>query len=731
MRNLILIWLAAATVAAFGQDTFLTPSIDSPTAFAVITDDATYARCDAAIGDYAASIQETGLGVYIVAENWEQPRDVRATISTLLKSDPPIEGFVLVGDVPIAMIRDGQHLTSAFKMDQVRYPIFRSSVPSDRYYDDLDLVFEYLGPDTSRPLVHYFSLAAASPQTIERELYSGRIRPPTHGDDKYDEISSFLHKAAAAKRAPDKLDDMLVFTGHGYYSEALTAWADEQIALREQFPRLFVPGGTLTYLRFDMSREMKEIVMLELVRESLDFALFHAHGSVDMQYLIGYPVPRNAGENVESIRMFLRSKLRTFKRWGRDIDEAKQYYIDQYGVTEEWFEGAFEDSSIAADSIVEYKLDLYARDVDAIEPGAEFVIFDECFNGSFHREGYIAGSYLFGDGATVAAYANSVNCLQDKWADKDLGLLARGVSVGEAHKSWNYLENHVLGDPTFFFAPSAGERLSLPDEEEVVLRLGADDPNLRAHAVSTLSRGAGGFSDEALRRFETEESFVVRLALLDALAYARDVNLERVLPIAARDPYEFIRRKAVELMGQIGDPKFVPVLIDAVMNDPSKRVSFNGRNALSVMPFDSVIGAMKRYIDSAPEFLDKAALHETMDAKFERDRAWLWEELLPEINDDTLALKKRIGAVRTLRNYRFVEGIDEIIKVALDSEQPDELRVAILEALGWYVYSFKRENIVNACDQIIARADAPESVRNEAIKTKARIVEGPNVPLTP
>lgn len=39
---------------------------------------------------------------------------------------------MFVGDVPVAMVRKAQHLTSAFKMDE-EHDWFESSVPSDRF----------------------------------------------------------------------------------------------------------------------------------------------------------------------------------------------------------------------------------------------------------------------------------------------------------------------------------------------------------------------------------------------------------------------------------------------------------------------------------------------------------------------------------------------------------------------------------------------------------------------
>jgi hypothetical protein len=63
----------------------------------------------------------------------------------------------------------------------------------------------------------------------------------------------------------------------------------------------------------------------------------------------------------------------------------------------------------------------------------------------------VVGTYLFGNGTTIAEFANTVNVKQDIWSDELLGLLSYGVRIGEWHKMRNYLESHLFGDPTFHY----------------------------------------------------------------------------------------------------------------------------------------------------------------------------------------------------------------------------------------------------------------------------------------
>ena len=83
---------------------------------------------------YAASIEADGIRAFIIEDVWGVPDSIREVLKELYVKEH-LEGAVFVGDIPIPMVRNGQHLTTAFKMDQSR-PWEQSSVPSDRFYDD-------------------------------------------------------------------------------------------------------------------------------------------------------------------------------------------------------------------------------------------------------------------------------------------------------------------------------------------------------------------------------------------------------------------------------------------------------------------------------------------------------------------------------------------------------------------------------------------------------------------
>jgi hypothetical protein len=733
-KIVVIIFLFVCT--AYSQVKLIDPVEYKATSFVIVVDNKTYNEICETINLYRDAVEDDGLSTYILISDWKDPRDVKSELIKLYNKKPKPEGMVLIGDIPIPMIRGAQHMTSAFKLDESRYDWFRSSVPSDRFYDDLDLEFEYLRQDTVNALCHHFLLKADSPQRVERELYSGRIKPAVNDDTKYDLIKKYLLKAIESKKQNNFLDNMLVFTGHGYYSEALDAWTDEHVSLREQFPQLFIPGNELQFLNFRMSRDMKNILMDKISVPKLDFAIFHAHGADEIQYILNYPAASMISQNVESIKMFLRSKMRGAKRRGRDLEKTKNYYKENYSVPDIWFKGAFADSVIKADSIFEHTLDIYSEDLKLFDPNAEVVMFDECFNGSFHEEGYIAGDYIFDDGATVVGIANSVNCLQDKWANKLIGSIGLGLRVGLWHQNLGYLENHIIGDPTFRFQSYLNTDLNKAvikyDENDYRKLLASDKAPLRSLAIYKLAQILEeSFDQELIRHYDSEISFVVRLQIINCLALSNGKALRQILTKSIYDPYEFIRRVSTTLMGKIGDPEFIPIIVERSFNDASRRVAFSAKRALDVMYQDSVMKYTKSFVDQMPDFYNKEELLKRRIASVERSEKWLNDEILGSLKNDSLSLKKKRNEIRTFRNYNFVDGVEPLTEYLKDSNNPDELRITAAEALGWFNYNYKRDLIIKACKEILIRENESEELLTEVLKTKKRLMTGANVPLTP
>ncbi|MGD9898707.1 MAG: HEAT repeat domain-containing protein [Calditrichaceae bacterium] len=725
---------------ANAETSIFPPSKKGSTAFAIVIDTETFQKAEAAVIKYRDAVESDGLAAYIVADNWETPDQVREEILKLYAKSPKLEGVVLIGEIPVAMIRDAQHMTSAFKIDQqnARYSMLKTSVPSDRFYDDFDLKFEYIGQDSSNKLLHYYSLKPDSPQRVDSDIYSGRIKAPVNDDTKFEIIARYLNRVADQKKENDIIDQAMVFAGHGYHSESLDSWSSNLLSLREQFPDLFTPGNNLKYYFHSMSRGLKDVILREMQNPDLDLAIFHAHGADDTQYLLGLEPSESINQNVEAIKLFLRSKLRQAKNRGQSVEEAQEYYREKYGIPLPWFEGVFVDSVILADSVMSARMDIYSTDIEKINPGAKLIVFDECFNGAFINSGYISGKYVFGNGKTVAGVANSVNVLQDLWADELIGLLSQGVRLGYWQKTKNYLESHIIGDPTFHFSDVSDKKLNrlLVENENNIkfwnkLRK-SDQIPLRNLAVAKLFKLEGAsFEQDLIEIYNTDPSFNVRMEALKCLAVLRTDKFEEIMFKSVNDPAEFIRRVSVTWMGDIGRSSYLPVLLEKLITDPSKRVRFNAKSAIEKINPEEAITVWESIAKSMPQTESSEASFQLVSNSLKYTVKRLNEELITEIKDDELKLKKRLTAARTFRNYRFHQAIPEMIDVIKDPRSPIELRVTLLEALGWFGYSQDRQNIVNFCGKIISDAEAQEELKIMALRTKNRITEGANNPVTP
>ena len=143
--------------------------------------------------------------------------------------------------------------------------------------------------------------------------------------------------------------------------------------------------------------------MTAVQRETADIVLFHHHGADDTQYLNGYPEGSGVNLSIDNIKRYLRSKVLTAYERKKDVEKTKQDYIKSLGVPSEWLDDALEPEVIRKDSLFNAGMDIHLSDIHAIRPNARFVMFDACYNGSFHLDDCIANAYIFGDGNTASA----------------------------------------------------------------------------------------------------------------------------------------------------------------------------------------------------------------------------------------------------------------------------------------------------------------------------------------
>lgn len=704
MKKFIAILFMVAGMQNYASaHTIVKPSVKSKTTFAIVVDQASFEQAEAEIMAYRASVEADGLGTYLLVDAWKNPSQIREQLIQLhADKKAPLEGCVFVGDIPVPMIRDAHHLCSAFKMSP-SYPWQRSSVPSDRYYDDFDLKFDYLKQDEKKALLHYFSLSPDSKQYLSPDIYSARIKPTVWGDkDKYQLLKDYLKKVVKEKRenADNVLDKLSMGRGHGYNSEDLLAWSGEQLALREQLPQLFLQGNTIKFFDFTMDFPMKNHYLNEVMKEDLDVMLFHHHGGTTAQYINGFPNPKNVPGYIEEIKRYIRSKLPTFAA-KKGKEQAIDDFVKQYDVPRSWCEEAFDPEKQKEDSLFNLTLDITAEDIHQLTPNARFVMFDACFTGSFQLDDCLAGAYLFTDGKTIAVQACSVNSIQDKWPNELLGLLATGMRIGHFNRLTCFLENHILGDPTFRFANSVEQKEDI--NEMMILK--ADDtafwkkqlkstlPDMQSLALRQLSEADyQGMAELLQDMFFQSPHFMVRLQAMRLLTLNHCSQAAPVLEAALNDSYELVRRYAGEYTEKNGSTELLPAWINAYMQRAhEKRLRTKIMSGLDAFDYDLITKTIQT--ESAKYTWYNREHIDNLLKQVERQKKSMQSDLAI-INDRSSKLRDVRIELRSFRNHPCAIAIEPMISLLKDEQVPEELRIIAAEALGWYNLNHNKSAIV-------------------------------------
>lgn len=675
------------------------------TTVAIIIDSLTYSKVVGEVSDYMKSIntidgKKTHL---IVAGSSMTPNIIRDSLYKLyIGAD--LEGAILIGEIPIPMIRDAQHLTTAFKMDQ-KLDWKRSSIPSDRFYDDFDLKFDFIKRDSDNKLLFYYSLKYESTHHILCDIYTSRIKPPvgeTRSSSEY--VSDFLKKAVRLKNDKRVVSKVFHFAGHGYNSESMVARIDENRTLRQQFPL-----SKVSFLNYDEERIIKPRLMATLSDNSFDLAILHHHGSDDLQYLSKTPYSFTIDDFVGNARKFFRSKIRSSK----DTSATKQYYISNYGAPEAWVNDAFSRDKILSDSLFDASLNISIDDIkEGFKSAPRVIILDACFNGSFDKDDYMASRYLFNEGSTMVVRGNSVNVIQDNWVNEFVGLSALGVSAGNWMKENMTLESHIFGDATFSFSSND------PSLDFYVSRnrggvgywkksLKSDNPDLKALAVKRLFELGYFSSSDLLKILKGDKSEIVRMESFNILMEKPDENVVEAILTGFNDSYELIQRLSARYASLSGAPEILAPAAN-LYTDPtlSARVKFQLKDVFNQYSMEEVIKVFN--VENLSIFA------ESFRRSIESD-----EKEFNALSDSKTSLKEKKFTIRGQKNLCNQKCIDSFLEL-LRKEENNEIRLMTAETLGWYKYSVKRDYIIQQCEEILV-SEKDEIVKNEILKTINRL----------
>jgi len=707
--------------------------------FAIVIDPESYAQAKTEIEGYISLVQSRGLYPFLVIDRWRQPDSIRQQLITLY-NDPqhPIEGCVFIGDIPVVMVRDAQHFTTALKMDQFNPSFSRNDycVPSDRFYDCFDLKFDLIEQDPERSEYFFYSLRGDCPQTLRPTIYSARIFPRDNGTGtKYDKLRRYMQRVNEADKNNNPLDKMFYFSGEGYISESVDARIDEKIELYDQFPWMRTQKQAIEYIDHKREKFVKNRLIQQMQYKDVDFAVLHHHGAFDTEYLSDYPDAQTIIEDVAMMRRFMREQMREGNRKGMSRQEVMRRENEYFGceIPESWYKGAFDPDQIARDEQddidEENNINLHFQDFTFYHPQVRMVSLDGCYNGSFHRDESIQEGYLFGQGnGTIIVLANTVNVLQDKWADHFIGLMGLGMRAGHMAQLGAFMEQHLFGDPTFSFTPAVKTGF---DVNDAILHAGQGFwkkqlkdgyPAMQILAMDMLCNSGTNYSDLVADKFRSSNSGIVRLAALMELSNYRDENFVNCLALALDDSHEMTQRLAVNMAGKSGDERLIPGLVRiASKNNTSERIEFDVTNAFYMFDSTLVLNEFDRYFPTVECYID----HDSIGGLIRKALHSFTTSITTQVNTrlfnpDNTQTQRKAGA-RLLRNNPVPGMVPQLLEM-LDNPMEDDLILTVLwEAMGWYNLSCRADEIAAAALKASNDERFSIRVRNEALKTYNRL----------
>ena len=701
------------------------------TTVAVVVDQETYRQIPQQVDAYVASVANTYRKGVLVVDKWFNPDSIRNCLYNMYRTQG-LEGAVFIGDIPVPMLRDAQHFTTAFKMNQ-KMDRKDSSVPSDRFYDDFDLKFKPLGQDEERKLYFYYSLLPDSAQEICCDIYSARVKAP-EGKEKYSMIAAFLEKAVAQKKGSATMDKILHFGGHGYNSESMNARVDEAVALSEQFQFLNTSKGDLDYIDFTFDQYVKKRLMAAVADKSLDLAILHHHGAEDTQYLNGSPYVADPQGWIGLARNYFRGKMRSAK----DKEAAKAKFLKNYDIPASWLEDYMDAQKKQEDSLHAASMDIVIPDLEGYSSGARMVILDACYNGAFNNDDYIACHYIFNPGNTVVAKGNSVNTLQDTWTNELMGLLNWGICAGNWAKGQMTLESHLIGDPTFEFgaqdipAEFIGKKgfnvneviatrkndvkywrgvLYSPVEDELAC-------DFKSLAIQMLYNNNAISSAELLDIQKNSNSRILRLAAFNASRKIADANLPKAIILGLQDDYELLQRLAAMYAGKNYSAELMPAVAKACMDPMTHdRVMFQLKGNLKGYDAQALVAEFEKLEKVNPYWEGKDGFDKMLRIITNSEKSL--KKDVAAVMDGSMSLKEQRSFARGRRNGCEPQAVAPLVHIIKNSTDA-ELRLTAIEALGWYLYSSVKGDVIAQCEALY-NVEKDQAAKDELLKTINRL----------
>jgi hypothetical protein len=299
------------------------------------------------------------------------------------------------------------------------------------------------------------------------------------------------------------------------------------------------------------------------------------------------------------------------------------------------------------------------------------------------------------------------------------------MRVGNLAKYAPYLEQHLIGDPTFAFA-SADDKVDadalLRDAKSATWRRLLNDeryPALQAMAVEQLFRRGELSSDDLLSLFKQSRSHQMRMQTFINLSECRDDNFIEAIRLGLSDGYEMVERFAANMLSKSGDERLLPAMISvAIRNNTSERVEFALKQAMPMFSEQAMLDEFERQFPST-NYADAQLVHDQIRHAIEVN-ARRWITPMQQIMDPERSAKGRMQDIRAMRNYQVHFLVPQLLDYMQQSTDA-EVQQAMLEAFGWFGYSVQCDRIAAVALRMSRDEQLAPAVRNEALKTYNRL----------
>lgn len=613
----------------------------SDRSFAIIVDKTTFEQCKKDILTYKMAIESNQLPTYIIAHTWKNPEQVKKEIQ-LLYNNSKLEGVILIGDIPIPIIHKAQHLTNSV-----------DPVPSDRFYDDFALPFEFVEQSKTNPALFIYNLGGSTTNGVKSNIYSARIKPlttNTTGANKYQQISAYLQKAANRHQQNNSIDHILSYTTVNSPYSPLSTYASESLCLEEHFPLTL---NTNTQIQSYNGR-------------------YH-----------------NFSEE-ETINLFQKNRL--------DI--------------------ALVQLDPEKDSITPVDKMFAIPAQKKVKPNPIFTVFSGNQRGDFTAPAYTAGQFIFSEGQSITVLANTVNSSSPKHPLHLIGLLHMGINIGRWAQLNNNLESHIIGDPTLCFVNSSTDSVCVFLDEKSNKKLLEALPKVKSADAKSLiitQLFANRYEDISkllTKEYETSDSPSVRYTCISIGLQQGSDTKTTLLKKGIKDSDELIRGYVIHTMAKIGDPSFIPSLIEAyIENQHSTYVLAQVRMALHAFNKELIKNIAEPAFATA-EFADIAKEKERF---YEEQLKSPYAEIDKSIFDNRPVVRKQ--GIAALRIVNYHPSIDRYLEFVRNSKIDVDLRIAMLESLTGFGDSYRKPEIIAACQELIVDTRHSRKLRDEARRT--------------